>query len=361
MQEYEQEEALYTEPQSRTVSASKGLNKIIAVAIILAVAAFSDVMYIVLMSSKFPTGLLLTVCYIGAFTSFGAIGYLLLGKTLSFTPGPQMLASWIVFIGELLINALNIILVFQPNQGGILSMWQELSPATPVFHMVGVAIIFFLDEDLREKHKDMEMQSQVRQSRRQYKLMLHRAKMRVMVKQLQYMETSLLQATQSSQSHNFIMNAGQAMNAELLEQMTGLHYASNSLPNSQTIEALPPAPQQQALQRQTARPSQPPEEKKGFFSLVKDFIQGEGAEKQTEPPQTEETKTVRVTRAVVEMDARRRQHERSQTEKRRRERVKRLHNRPTQQTPEIITEQLPPAEPERKARKKKVKAEQVEG
>lgn len=127
-------------------TAARSFAKILAVLIVLSVAAFGDVMYIAQMQKVFTKDpSLLMFCYLGAFTSFAAVGYLLLGKSVVFAPGAQMFAAWIVFAAELLIIALNIILVFDQTHTGFLALWAFLSPATPVFHMVGVAMIYFLD------------------------------------------------------------------------------------------------------------------------------------------------------------------------------------------------------------------------
>lgn len=362
MQEFEQTEEIFeTEPESKTKKAGKGLNKIIAVLIILAVAAFGDVMYIVLMSNKFPAGLLLGMCYIGAFTSFGAIGYLLLGKTLSFTPGKQMLASWIVFVGELTIIALNIILVFElgSSLSNIMQVWFQVSPATPVFHMIGVALVFFLDEDLEEKHKDLEMRSQVKKANRAYKLMLHKTAMRVKVKQLKFMETALLEATQGADVHSFLGHYGHAMNANLLEDLTGMHFASHALPNARTVDAQP------QINRTTAATDPDIEkmytDKKGNRLLGQFFHpRKKNPPQQKEPKENQPTKTVRVTRAAVEVHARNRQLERSRTDERRKARLNRLHTKPSTTSQEPVTEQLPPTEQAKKTRKKKAAVKQGE-
>jgi len=135
---------MHSMEESANHKAARKFAKILAVVIVLSVAAFGDIMYIMEMQKVFTSDpSLLLFCYLGAFTSFAAVGYLLLGKSVVFSPGGQMLAAWIVFAAELLIIALNIILVFDNTHTGFLGLWAFLSPATPVFHMVGVAMIFF--------------------------------------------------------------------------------------------------------------------------------------------------------------------------------------------------------------------------
>ena len=110
--------------ESANRGAARNFAKILAVIIVLTVAAFGDIMYIMEMQRVFTNDQsLLIFCYLGAFTSFMAIGYLLLGKSVVFAPGAQMFAAWIVFGAELLIIALNIMLVFSEDHTGFMAMW----------------------------------------------------------------------------------------------------------------------------------------------------------------------------------------------------------------------------------------------
>jgi hypothetical protein len=208
--------------ESATLRATKGFAKILAVGIVLSVAAFSDIMYIQEMSkifSKDPS--LLIFCYLGAFTSFAAIGYLLLGKSAVFAPGPQMLASWIVFAAELVIATMNIILVFDSTHTGFLAAWAFISPATPVLHMVGVALIFFLDPELKEKHRDMEMASKLRDLERKHHFAIAEARMAVKEKHLEYTVRELNGAVNSDASQQRIAQHATNMNDSLLSEMSG--------------------------------------------------------------------------------------------------------------------------------------------
>lgn len=137
---------------------ARGIHTFLGVAIILAVCTFGDVMYIFLMQVVFAKqGFLLILCYVGAFSSLGAVGYLLLGKFQVFRPGAQMIVSWIVAILEIVIIGLNLILAFNPSSDGFLGMWASISPATPIFHMAGVFLVMFLSPELKAKHHEMEL------------------------------------------------------------------------------------------------------------------------------------------------------------------------------------------------------------
>jgi len=202
--------------------AVRGFAKILAVMIILVVAGLGDVMYIIEMSKIFAgQGVLLIFCYLGAFTSFMAVGYLLLGKSAVFRPGPQMLAAWIVFGTELLIIALNIMLVFSSDRTGFLGAWAYISPATPVFHMLGVSLIYFLDPELKEKHREMEMDAAQRQANRDYEHEVATARLNIKRKHLEHTVRELGAAVNSEASINAIRRHAIAMNEELLIDMSG--------------------------------------------------------------------------------------------------------------------------------------------
>ena len=164
---------------------------------------------------------LLLFCYLGAATSFLSIGYILLGKSAVFAPGPQMLAAWIAFAAELIIIALNIMLVFNPTHTGFMAMWAYLSPATPVMHMVLVALIFFLDPSLKEKHRDMELASRMRDLERNHQFAIAEARMSVKEKHLEYTVRELNGAVNSSESQSRISQHATKMNDALLTEMSG--------------------------------------------------------------------------------------------------------------------------------------------
>jgi hypothetical protein len=132
-----------------------------------------------------------------------------------------MLAAWIAFAAELLIIALNIMLVFEPSHTGFLGAWAFISPATPVMHMVLVALIFFLDPGLKEKHRDMELQSKLREADREYEHAVALARVVVKKKHLEFTVRGLEQAINSPESQQRISQHAHSMNDGLLTEMSG--------------------------------------------------------------------------------------------------------------------------------------------
>src|SRR5436189_5633303 len=110
--------------ESANKKALRGLAKFLAIFIILSVAIFGDTMYAIQMQKIFAGNVLLMLfCYIGAFTSVLAVGYLLLCKSAVFEPGGQMIMSWLAFAVELIIIALNILVVFNHDTTGPMGTW----------------------------------------------------------------------------------------------------------------------------------------------------------------------------------------------------------------------------------------------
>ena len=208
--------------ESAQLKAAKGFAKILAVIIVLTVSLFGDVMYVKEMQQVFindPS--LLLFCYLGAIVGFLAVGYLLLGKTVTFAPGAQMLAAWIVFGAELLIISLNIMLVFSKTHTGFMGAWAFLSPATPVFHLLGVSMLLFLDPEMKEKHKDKELQSRLRDLERKHHFAIAEARMAVKEKHLKYTVRELESAVNSEESQQRISQHASSMNDGLLTEMSG--------------------------------------------------------------------------------------------------------------------------------------------
>ena len=265
--------------EGANLRAAKGFSKLLAIIIILAVAGFGDVMYIVLMGSKFPAGPLLIMCYLGAFTSFLAVGYLLLGKSVVFRPGGQFLAAWVVFVAELLIIALNILLVFDASPGGVMAAWSFISPATPVLHMLGVALIYFLDPELKAKHDAMEMQEKVDKAEREVEFLTHTARIELRKRQVAHVSKALEEAVNSAESLAHIQQFGYKLNRELLRELTGMtDTVVTPLPDgSGNVAALP-------------EPKESDTDEQAWLNQVNDRMASERARRlaQSEPSEAEQ-------------------------------------------------------------------------
>src|ERR1700750_47771 len=167
------DERVYNESASQ--KGMKWFGRVLAVIIILTIFAFGDIMYLQLMSGKFPSGPLMIMCYIGAFSSFLAVVYMLIGKSGLFTPGKQTVIAWVAVALELALVAMNIILVFQgtANATGFLEFWDQVATATPVVNVAIVMVLYFLDEDMLRRHEDIELQNTIDRYDRKYAKEFH--------------------------------------------------------------------------------------------------------------------------------------------------------------------------------------------
>ncbi len=208
--------------ETATGKATRGFAKILAIFIILAVAIFGDVMYCIQMQKIFAgNNLLMVFAYIGAFTSVLSVGYLLLGKSAVFEPGGQMLASWIAFAVEMAIIALNIMIVFNHDKTGPMASWAMISPATPVIHMLLIGLVYFMDPELKERHRDKELQSKLKQADREYEHAVALARVEVKKQQLAYTVRELGNAINSDASQQRIAQHATNLNDSLLTEMSG--------------------------------------------------------------------------------------------------------------------------------------------
>jgi hypothetical protein len=251
--------------ESATSSGMKQFGRILAIGIILIVAAFGDVMYLQLMNSHFPGGLLMALCYVGAFTSFLAVAYMLIGKSILFTPGMQMIVAWFVFIMELALIALNIILVFQSDGAsstGFLAAWLQLAPATPVINMAGVAILYFLDEEGKMRNEDVELAWDMKRAKRRFFKATAKARLRLQNKQLNFLVTEMDRAVASPESMQAIQQTAIEMNQYLLGQLSGGRtYRIPALPAGTTVDSNPPTPPSEP----TPPTAPEPEKKRGWL------------------------------------------------------------------------------------------------
>jgi len=99
--------------------------------------------------------------------------------------------------------------------------WALLSPASPVFHMLGIAIVFFLDPELKETHKDKEMASRQRQADREYDEMMQEARLTVKRKHLDYTVKNLDAAINSPESQAKLAQHANTMHDGLLTELSG--------------------------------------------------------------------------------------------------------------------------------------------
>lgn len=218
---------MYMQPykqESATSSGLKWFGKVLAVGIILIVAAYGDVMYIQLMQSKFPTnGVLLVLSYLGGFTSFFTMIYMLIGKQILFAPGKQTILAWLFFIVELIMIAMNIILVYLGVQTdtGTFIIWYIIAICTPVVNLFIVSILHFSDEDLQEKHEDMELGRNERRASRNFEHAMRLATLEVKYQHLGQLKKYLADVANTGLSQQVVQDAARNVDAQVLSEISG--------------------------------------------------------------------------------------------------------------------------------------------
>ncbi len=132
-----------------------------------------------------------------------------------------MLMSWVAFGVEMVIIALNILVVFNHDKTGPMATWALISPATPVVHMLLIGLTYFMDPELKEAHRDKELQSKIRDAQRKQRMATEMARLAVQEKHLEYTVRELETAINSPESQSRISQHASSMNDSLLTELSG--------------------------------------------------------------------------------------------------------------------------------------------
>lgn len=109
---------------------------------------YADVMFLQIIQSMFPAGILRTFTVVGAFLAGGTAILLPVAVHWWFAPGAQKIVGFIFYAVDLAVMVLNVILAFQISQGTLdsnLALWKDVCPAVPVFCIIGWGIVYMLD------------------------------------------------------------------------------------------------------------------------------------------------------------------------------------------------------------------------
>jgi hypothetical protein len=210
--------------QSAMQRGTKGVLKACIYLIIAAVSFYGDAVF-VWMNIGHYTGTYAVIFQIflilGAFCTSASIMALLAGKASWFTPGPQLIIAYVFTGVEVTVNVLNIIVALSPNLG-IVEYWRIFSPATPFVALIGWVIILNLDKEQRERHKQLEMEEEVNDSKREYELMVHEANMDLKLGYLEQTKQRLHAALNSPHAQSVIEQHAMNLTAQVLNEITGL-------------------------------------------------------------------------------------------------------------------------------------------
>ncbi len=215
--------------------AAAGIIKVIVFLILIGVVVYSEYMFIGIISVILPDGVNKIGALIGAVATGASVLTLVAAKLLWITPGGQMVWSWIFTGCEVFILILNDMLAYALHYGaatGILAGWQQITPASPVFALIGWILILLLDRAQRERHRDMELEAKKAAAERKYKEAAHRAEMELRGNHLNQVTGRLQEVLSSDAIQMQIMRHAEQMVARVLTDVSGIT-AINYTPTQQ--------------------------------------------------------------------------------------------------------------------------------
>lgn len=121
---------------------------------------YGDVMFLTIMQTTFPDGLLGAMAMAGAVMTAASALILPLALHFWFAPGLQYIAGIIFWSLDIAVLALNAMLAYAMATGsGLLATWAEFAPATPLLAVLGWGIMFLLDPSHKLRHAQLELES----------------------------------------------------------------------------------------------------------------------------------------------------------------------------------------------------------
>lgn len=152
--------------------------KFFAAIIVILAVAYSEILFLGIISTLFPAGPLAVGAMLGAITTGLSILALCIAKSHWFRPGMQLVVAWSFTLIEIAILVANDILAYQLHTGaqvclqqgvnGCLQMgvqldqfsqiWRTCCVAAPVVSLVGWVLLFYFSPERSIAHKRMEME-----------------------------------------------------------------------------------------------------------------------------------------------------------------------------------------------------------
>ncbi len=232
--------------------------KFFAGAIILAAVVYSEILFLGIISSIFPSGPLAIGAMIGAVTTGLSIIALCLGKGHWFRPGQQLIVAWIFTVVEIGVLILNDMLAYQLHTGArldqFMATWKLFCVAAPAFSLVGWVLLFYFDPARSIMHKRMEMEDNQAKAKIDLDVKAHQKAMAFHYRAIDMVGSGMEAQMERLMPHYTEMAARQKL-AEIASDLTGRHVSHGELgapkqqlpAGSKIVEADPP--QQQAASR----------------------------------------------------------------------------------------------------------------
>lgn len=221
--------------------------------IVALVVIFGDVMFIKLMWTHFPDGLLRIGALGGAVATACSILVLLVGKAHWFRPGPQLIFAYAFTGVEVAVSLLNVLLASGVTSG-LMVAWDMAAPASPFVALVGWVIVLQLDQATVQKHEDMEMEDDIKRAERDYKRLQHEAGMRIKRKALEYNEQYMLEALENPAHQQSLQQGAEKLAIQAIHQLTGRYIP----PPDKTVQSTLQSDSDRVSLAQTGQPPAEP-------------------------------------------------------------------------------------------------------
>jgi hypothetical protein len=247
-------------------AAVKNLCKFFGIAILIGGVVYSEILFLGIVSSLFPSGPMAIGAMLGAVTTGVSILVLVLAKSSWFRPGSQLAIGWIFTGVEVMILILNDILAFQIHQGGQLDQymasWRLFCVAAPVVSVVGWILCFYFDPQRAIDHRRMEMDDRVARAQIDYESRMHVQGMKLRIKAADMAMAKFEEKVETKLEHQLDLAAAK-LAANVASQLTGEHVShqdllgsgtSKQLSSPKVVESNPPTLMQAASKDQVIDP-----------------------------------------------------------------------------------------------------------
>jgi len=209
-----------------------GVVKFFAALIIIGGITYSEILFLGIVSSLFPSGPMMIGAMLGAVTTGVSILVLCLGKSHWFRPGTQLIVAWIFTGVEIAVLILNDILAYQIHQGGALdtymASWRLFCVAAPVVSIVGWILVFYMDPERAIMHRRMEMDDKVARTQIDYEARMHGKTMALRIKAAD-MALAKFEEKVETKLENHLDMAAAKYAARVASQLTGEHVSHTEL------------------------------------------------------------------------------------------------------------------------------------
>lgn len=146
--------------ESRNTHALKQLSLFAAAAVYAGAVIYGDIMFLTVMASAFPDGILGALAMAGAVMTAASALILPLALHFWFAPGTQFIAGILFWVVDIVVLALNSMLAYAiATNSGMLATWAEFAPATPLLAVFGWGVMFLLDPSHKLRHAQIELEA----------------------------------------------------------------------------------------------------------------------------------------------------------------------------------------------------------